>query len=206
MDIFSFQIMTYLEKLTGFKSLNIRQYPAELHPCILPLTKNDLSSYLALLPPGVDCLPLPQNLCRKSKGWGQKTTQQPKNCSFPAPEKSPSLNSNFHVITQYKFHLKLQSLLLYQFLTSGFISTYATLTFIHRCLLNVIFSMTKALNGQNSIKQNSILSTFQCCLENPASINAFLLIFSSPFFISNFIKYLLTPLQLRLHGLQAYKT
>ena len=36
------------------------------------------------------------------------------------------------------------------FLTSGFIYIYAILILIHRCLLNVMFSMTIALNGQNS--------------------------------------------------------
>ena len=47
---------------------------------------------------------------------------------------SPS-NTNFHLITLYTLHLQLQSLLLQSF-------------------LNVVFSMTKALNGQRCPKQN----------------------------------------------------
>ena len=61
--------------------------------------------------------------------------------------------------------------------------------------------MTKALNGQGSPKQNFHSPTFQCYLENPASLNACLLLFHTPFFISNFIKFQLTPLQLELRGL-----
>ena len=39
------------------------------------------------------------------------------------------------------------------FLTSGFMYTHVMLTLIDQCLLNVVFSMKKALNGQSSPKQ-----------------------------------------------------
>ena len=52
------------------------------------------------------------------------------------------------------------------------------LILINRCLLNVVFSMTKALNGQSSPEQNSILCTFQCYLESPAWFP----VFRTPFF------------------------
>ena len=38
------------------------------------------------------------------------------------------------------------------FLTSDFMYTNIMLIFINRCLLNLIFSMKKALNGENSSK------------------------------------------------------
>ena len=63
-------------------------------------------------------------------------------------------NSNFHLVTLYKLHLWLQPWLLSHFLTSIFMYTCVVLILINRCLLNVIFSMTKALDDQSSFKQN----------------------------------------------------
>ena len=71
----------------------------------------------------------------------------------PRPSPYPSPNSNFHVITQCKIHLQQQSLLLYH-LTSGFMYRYIMLILINRWLLNLIFSMAKALDGQSSSKQS----------------------------------------------------
>ena len=47
----------------------------------------------------------------------------------------------------------------------------------------------------------SILSTFQCYLENPASLNACFPLFHSTFSIQNFKRFQLTPLQLVFRGL-----
>ena len=63
-------------------------------------------------------------------------------------------NSNFHLVTLYKLHLWLYPWLLSHFLTSIFMYTCVVLILINRCLLNVIFSMTKALDDQSSFKQN----------------------------------------------------
>ena len=66
-------------------------------------------------------------------------------------------NSNFHLITLYKLHLQLQSLLLHHFFflfTSDCMYSHVMLILINQCLLNVLFSMTKALNSQSSPKQN----------------------------------------------------
>ena len=84
------------------------------------------------------------------------------------------------------------------FLTSAFMYTYVMAIFINRCLVNVVFSVTKALNGQNSLKQNlNVLS------KSPASLNACFPLALTPFFISIFIKSQLIPLQLHFDGLRA---
>ena len=62
--------------------------------------------------------------------------------------------SNFRVMTECKLHLLVVFVAVSLYLTLGFLYTCVMLTFINRCLLNVVFSMTKALNGQNSPKQN----------------------------------------------------
>ena len=40
------------------------------------------------------------------------------------------------------------------FLTSGFTYTCVMLILINRCLLNIVFRITKAMNGQSSPEQN----------------------------------------------------
>ena len=114
---------------------------------------------------------------REILGMGENPTQQSKIYSFPQPEKfllinfllqqskvsflCPS-NSNLNLITSYNLHLWLYPLLLYHFLTSGFVYTRVMLTLINWCLSNVVLTMTKALNGQSSPSKISILPTFQC--------------------------------------------
>ena len=67
----------------------------------------------------------------------------------------PLSNSNFHLITLCKLHLCLQPLLLYHFcINFRLMYTCVMLISINWCLLNVIFSMTKAVNDQSSPKQN----------------------------------------------------
>ena len=57
------------------------------------------------------------------------------------------------------------------FLTSDFMYTNIMLIFINRCLLNLIFSMEKALHGQNSSKWHPQPPFhLQCYWENAASI------------------------------------
>ena len=96
---------------------------------------------------------------------------------------SPS-NSNFQVITICNLYLQLQSFLLYHMLNfRRYVHTcHANLT--NQCLLNVAYSMTKALNNQSSPKQNfhSLPHSLQCYFENPASINACFPLFHTPFF------------------------
>ena len=76
---------------------------------------------------------------------------------------------------------------------------HANLT--NQCLLNVAFSMTKALNNWSSPKQN-FHSLPPMLFKNSASILACFALFHTPF-VSNFIKFQLTPLQLGFCGLWA---
>ena len=46
---------------------------------------------------------------------------------------------------------------------------------------------------------------FEYCLENPASVNACFTLFLTPFYILDFIKLYLIPLQLWFRGLWAIK-
>ena len=110
--IFSFIIMTFLKKFIEIRSLMTKQCLVELSPWIIPPASPILPKLLILL---LSCL-LPPSCrlpCRFPKPtvqgkpckWGKNPTQQQKWCSFPAPEISPSPNSSFQVITQYKLHL-----------------------------------------------------------------------------------------------------
>ena len=77
----------------------------------------------------------------------------------------------------------------------SFQASCVVLILINRCLLNVVFSMTNALNDQSSSKQNF------CPLHLSILMRVFL--FFSTTFFSHFMKFHLTSLQLGLHGLSA---
>ena len=105
--IFSFIITTYLKKFIGIKTLSTKQYPPELSPWsiaaiffILP-KMFPLLSFCLLPPSRMDCPTSPPQTYYLGKPcrWGENPV------SFPPPKKSPSPNSNFHVITQLKLHL-----------------------------------------------------------------------------------------------------
>ena len=111
--IFSFIIMTYLKKFIRIKLLNTKQWPAELSPWIIPryihhLTKNIPPSFnLAWCSHQVwTVLLLHPNLWGNPVDW-VRICLTAKNCLFLTPGKFSLLNSNFHVITQYKFYLNL---------------------------------------------------------------------------------------------------
>ena len=71
--------------------------------------------------------------------------------------------------------------------------------------------MSKVLNGQelNGLEFLSskifILPTYQCYLEKSDSLNTCFSLFHTPFFISKFIKFQLTPLQLGFCGKEVKK-
>ena len=188
-------------------------------PDISLLTKN-VTKFL--LPPGLDCSPLPWSFMG-NLGNGEKSYSTAKNLLISAIRKiplnrfksfavksfisSPS-SSNFQVTILCNIHLLLQSFLLYHILNFRlYVHTcHANLT--NQCLLNFAFSMTKALNDWSSPKQNFhslylSIPSLQCYFENPASIIACFSLFHTSFFISNFIKFQLTSLQLRFCGLWA---
>ena len=120
-------------------------------------------------------------------GWGENSTQQPKIYSFPPPEKSTSQNlhlplSKVSFPSSSNFNLSLNNqdrnnhpiqvstvavaiTVVSFFSMSSYMHTYVMLVLINPYLLNVVFSMTKTLNVQNSPKQNfnaTPLPTFQC--------------------------------------------
>ena len=81
---------------------------------------------------------------------------------------------------------------------------YIMLILFSRQLLNLICSMTNALDGQNSSKQNSQPPSphFNAIWKTlPQLLLVFL--FTPSLFHFKLYKFLLTPLQLRLHSLRA---
>ena len=107
---------------------------------------------MLLPPPGVDSLHSPEPV-QETLGIGEESHPRAKNFLIsPTFNKvisslvksvipSPA-NSNIHVIILQKFHLWLSHSCYIIFLTSALVYTH------------VIFNTTKALNGQNSPKQN----------------------------------------------------
>ena len=75
------------------------------------------------------------------------------------------------------------------------------LILVNQCLLDVALARQKHLMVKALRSKISIPSTFQCYLENPASLNACFPHFHTPFFISNFMKFQVAPFQLDYHGL-----
>ena len=173
--------MTYFKKFAGTKSLNTKH-------CLAGLSLRIISHY-------------PPKHLRETLGIWENLTQQAKIYSSPPPEKSPLIN--LHLLVSKVSFLSHQIAIFIQllyisficscshccciifFLTSGFMYTYVMPILINQCLLNVVFSMAKALNGQSSPSKISILPNLQCYLENPASPNACFPLFHTPFFISN---------------------
>ena len=100
---------------------------------------------------------------------------------------SPS-NSNFQVIILCNLYLQLQSFLLYHILNFRLYVHICHANLTNQCLLNVAFSMTKALNNRSSPKQNFhslhlSIPSLQCYFENPASINACFRFFTISIFL-----------------------
>ena len=145
-----------MKKFIETKLLNTKQSPAELSPWIIPLLYQ--SSYQKCLPRLILLVASTRYelSCYFSQTFGGNTVDGKEShtaVTNSPPGKPPSRNRIFHVINQYKLHLKLYSLLLYHFLlTSEFMYTYIMLILVNRWLLNPIFNVTKALNGQNSSK------------------------------------------------------
>ena len=193
--IFSDKIMTYLKKLIGTESLNIKQCPAKLSPRIYPIIT-------------------PKHL------WGtlrmrKNPTQQPKIYSFLPPEKFPLINlllnlsvvisflsnSNFHQLPYIIFIccldvvvVSLFIILLYHFCVM--------LILINRCLLNGVFSKTKISNGQSSLKQNFYSPHRSMLLKKLCLSLCLFLSFSYRFFYFKlYINFQLILLQLGLRSL-----
>ena len=134
--------MTYLKKLIGTKSLNTEQCPAGLSPRIIP-------HYLP-----------PKHLW-ETLGMGKNLTQQPKIYWFPPPEKFPLINLLLS-LSKMSFLPHQIVIFIYYIIQASYVAVaIAIVSFLHQLqvlinwyLLNVVFSMTKALNDQSSPKQN----------------------------------------------------
>ena len=197
-----------MKELIVVKSLITKQCAVELSvwiitSCIPHLTKNVFPPFILLVAPTMCWPPYPfpktyrlEQPCR----WGGKSyPAAKKKCSFPTPEIPPSPNCD----SQYKLHLWLWSLLFYHFLAAGFMYRYIVLILISRQLLNLICSITKALNGQNSSKQNSQTPTphFNAIWKTLPQLSLVFLLTSSIFRFKLY-KFLLILLQMWLHSLQ----
>ena len=82
-------------------SVQQRYFP-ELYRLYFPLAKNVPPPFILFVAPTIYGLPYP--FPQTYRRLGSPNSQKEKGY-FPTPEKSPSPNSNFHVITQYKLHL-----------------------------------------------------------------------------------------------------
>ena len=148
--IFSFMITTYLKKRIGIKSLSTKQSPAELSPLYPPSYQKCITSFhLACCPCHVwTALPLPSNLpFGRNPVDGGRISSSSKKMSISLIRKIPLTNTSFIYSCSHCCCII--------FLTSGFMCRYIMLILISRRLVSFICSMTKALNEQNSSKQNS---------------------------------------------------
>ena len=157
--------MTYLKKRIGTKFVNTKQCPAGLSPRIIPNCPPKTFMGNVLIYP-------------TRKFPIMKFTSSAIKSVIPSP-----WNSNFHLVTLYKLHLWLYPWLLSHFLTSIFMYTCVVLILINRCLLNVIFSMTKALDDQSSFKQNLFSVPFNSTRKTlPLHVLVFFFFFHSLFY------------------------
>ena len=159
--IFSFIITTYskkkkkkkkkspLELNPSVKRLSSRIISLNHTPCISHLTKNMSPSFILLVAPTMYGLPCPfsqPTIWEKPCRWGKNPVQQQKNAHFPHQKNPP-----------HQYELQFIAVVIAAvlfFLTSSFMYRYIMLILISWGLLNLICSMTKALNDQNSFKQN----------------------------------------------------
>ena len=205
-------------KFIGIKSLSTKQCSAELSPWIVPpifaiLPKIFLSFNLACCPHHVwISLTLTPNLCGKPFKWGQNPAQQQKLAYFPHQKSPPQQIATFMYLPNTSFIYSFIAVVIaivsfFFFLASDFRHSYITLILINPWLLNLIFSLRKALNGKiHSIKIlnhrapppslpfNAIFKTL---------LQLLLVFLFIPYnYHFKLYKFLLTPLQLWAHILR----
>ena len=176
-------------------------------PGISLLTKNVTK---LLHQPGVDCSPFPWTFIG-NPGVGEKSYPTAKNLLIRkvSLNRFKSFNAKVSFLPHQTAIFKLSSYAIFICICSPFCCILNFSLYVHicqanltnQCLLNVVFSMTKALNDSSSPKQNlHSLHLSIPFLENTACIIACFPLFHFPFFISNFVKFQLTPLQLGFCG------
>ena len=146
--IFDFIITTYLKNFIGIKCPSSKQCQAELSPslhdyiaCIFHLKKN--CSPYELPCPSLEPL-------RETLYIGGESHPSAKKCSFLAPENPPRQTTIFMQSPNISIIYSCSHCCCIIFLTPGFMYRYIMLILISRWLLNLIFSMRKASNGQIS--------------------------------------------------------
>ena len=145
----------------------------------------------------------------------ENTIQQSSIYSFSPPEKSFLVNlrlllskcHSFPIKQQFSSNHPIQALLVAVvivvvsfFVIASLMYTHVMLILINQCLLNAVFSTTIALNDQSSPKQHFYYPHLSLLLLLFSSFSHSLL------FISNVIKFQLTPLQLGFCDLCANQT
>ena len=161
--IFSNTIMTCLITFVGTKSLNTKQCPEGLSLKIIP---HYLRKHLW-----------------ETLGMGKNPTQQPKNLLISPTRKTHLINLLlplskmsflphqiviFILLPYRSFICDCSHCYYITFISnSGFMYICVMLILINWCLLNVDFSMKKALNGQSSLKQNFYSPHLSMLLEKP---------------------------------------
>ena len=148
-------------------------------------------------------------------GWGN-TGDEEKSYSIPPSEKFRLIDlnlslskvlflpyqKNFQKNILWNLHLWLLSFLLYHILNFRL--------YVHSChanLTNNVYWMLPSAWQKHwtieALPSKIAIPSLQCYFENPASVIACFPLFQNPFFIWNFIKLQLTPLQLGFCGLWA---
>ena len=174
---FQLRNMTYFKKFAGTKSLNTKH-------CLAGLSLRIISHY-------------PPKHLWETLGIWENLTQQAKIYSSPPPEKSPLINLHLPVskVSFLSHQIAIFIQLLYIsficscshccciifFLTSGFMYTYVMPILINQCLLNVVFSMAKALNGQSSPSKFLFSPTFSAIWKTLLLLMLVFLFFTLPF-------------------------
>ena len=186
--IFSFIITTYLKKFIKIKSLSTKQCPPELSPWIIPpafpiLPKYFLSLYFVCCPQHVwTALPLPPNLLfLENPVDGRRIPPY-----FPHQNTLPHQLAIFIKSPNTIFTYSCNHCCCVFFLTSGFLYRYIMLILISWWLLNLICSMAKAMNGQNSQPLLHLSMLFGKPCFNYCLFSSLL----PRYFISNFINFL----------------
>ena len=148
---------------------------------------------------------------------GKNPTQQPKLYSFSWLEKSPLIGLNLLLLKVSFLPHQIANFVAVVISVVSYFKIPALCTHVMLIwLINVYWMLPVAWQKYWIIealpRKISIPSTFpfspsrQCYFENPASINGCFPFFHTPFFISNFVKFQVTPLQLAFCGLWANQT
>ena len=164
-------------------------------------------------------VPLFPESLQETLWMGQNFTQQPKNYSFSLSEKSlwRDLNLSLSKVSFLPHQIAIFKQSPYAificscshfcciiiFSISGFMYTHVMLIWLTNVYWMLPLEWQKHWMIEAFPNKISIPSLPQRYFKNPASIIACFLLFHNPFFISNFIKFLLTQFQLGFCGLWA---